>query len=170
MRKTILSPKDMDRIIRMLGSGYYFEDLKVLQMAVEKKRAIPRNFFYENGGCYETWGYKWRSKEDVRQIRADLIDAISKKINEENKKAYRYKMDADHYARYLHALAILKVEKDHFNYTKHDYIRNAFLDLWKLDDGSEENWKIINSASWYIAEAIKGIKGLYIRESLLPDE
>lgn len=170
MDKTILTPKDMDRIIRMLGSGHYFEDLKVLQMAIDKKGAVSQDFFYDNGGCYETWGPNWRSKDEVRAIREELIAAIAKVINDQNKKPYKEKMDADHYARYLHALAILKVNKDYFGKTKHDYMRNAFLELWKFDDGSDEIWKILNSAAWYIAEAVKGIKGLSVRENIHPDE
>lgn len=170
MNTTIITQKDMDRIIRMLGSGHYFEDLKVLQMAIDKKGALPQNFFYDNGGCYETWGSSWRPKDELRAIREELISAIAEKINEQNQKPYKEKMDADHYARYLHALAILKVNKDYFNMTKHDYMRNAFLELWKFDDGSDEIWNILDSAAWYIAEAVKGIKGLYVRETIHPDE
>lgn len=170
MNTTTITQKDMERIIRMLGSGHYFEDLKVLQMAIDKKGAIPQNFFYDNGGCYETWGSGWRPKDELRAIREKLILAIAEKINEQNKKPYKEKMDADHYARYLHALAILKVNKDYFNMTKHDYMRNAFLELWKFDDGSDEIWKILDSAAWYIAEAVKGIKGLHVRETIHPDE
>lgn len=170
MTESIIPTKDMDRIIRMLGSGHYFEDLKILQMAIDKKGAISKDFFEENGGCYETWGYQWRSKSELRAIREELIAAIVDVINAENRKPYEKKMDADHYARYLHALAILKVNKDLFNMTKHDYMRNAFLELWKFDDGSEEIWKIIDSAAWYIAEAVKGVKGLSVRETIHPDE
>ncbi len=171
MNSTIVtSEKNMDRIIRMLGSGHYFKDLEILQMAIDKSGAVPQNFFFENGGCYETWGPEWRSKSELREIREALISAIAKKINDQNRVPYKDKMDADHYARYLHALAILKVDKNYFNKTKHDYMRNAFLELWKLDDGSEENWKIIDSAAWHIAEAVKGIKGLYVKESIYPDE
>ncbi len=170
MKEPIIAPKNMERIIRMLGSGHYFEDLKVLQMAIDKKGAIPQDFFYDNGGCYETWGYNWRPKDELRAIREELISAIAAKINEQNRKPYKEKMDADHYARYLHALTLLKVNKDYFGKTKHDYMRNAFLDLWKFDDGSEESWKIIENAAWHIAESIKGIKGLYVRETIYPDE
>ena len=170
MDKTILTLKDMDRIIRMLGSGYYFDDLKVLQAAIDKNGAVSKDYFYESGGCYETWGPNWRSKSEVRAIREELILAIAAQINEQNKKPYKEKMDADHYARYLHALAILKVNKDYFNKTKHDYMRNAFLELWKFDDGSDEIWKILDNAAWHIAEAVKGIKGLCVRETTYPDE
>ncbi len=170
MEEKIISQKDMERILRMLGSGHYFEDMKVLQMAIDKKGAVSQDFFYDNGGCYETWGSGWRSKSELRSIRDVMIDGITEKINGENRKPYEDKMDADHYARYLHALAILKVPKNHFNMTKHDYMRNAFLELWKLDDGSDEYWKIIDSAAWYIAEAVKGIKGQPVRETIHPDE
>ena len=170
MVENIISEKDMDRIIRMIGSGYYFDDLKVLQMAIDKKGAVSQDFFYDNGGCYETWGPGWRGKPEQRAIRETLIAAISEEINKQNRLSYKQKMDADHYARYLHALAILKVRKDHFNMTKHDYMRNAFLELWKFDDGSDEIWKILDSAAWHIAEAVKGIRGLPVRETIYPDE
>ena len=170
MKETIINAKDMDRIIRMLGSGYYFKDLIALQAAVEKNGAIPRNFFEQYDGCYETWGYEWRPKSELRVIREEVISAIIATINSENKKPYKEKMDADHYARYFHALAILKVDKSSIHMTKHDYIRNAFLNLWALDDGSDENWKAINEAAWYISEAVKGIKGLSVRKTTHPDE
>ena len=51
MEEKIISQKDMDRILRMLGSGHYFEDMKVLQMAIDKKGAVSQDFFYDNGGC-----------------------------------------------------------------------------------------------------------------------
>lgn len=170
MKHAIITEKEMGRIIRMLGSGHYFEDLKALQMAIDKKGPISKDFFENNGGCFETWGTECRSKGMLRAIREELISAIADTINEENRKPYKDKMDADHYARYLHALAILKVNRNMFNKTKHDYMRNAFLELWKLDDGSDENWKIIHDAAWSIAEAVKGIKGLYVRETIYPDD
>lgn len=170
MNSTVLTQKEMDRIIRMLGSGYFFEDLKVLQMAIDKKGAVSQSFFFDNGGCYETWGPSWRSKHELRQIREELISAITGVINSQNRVPYQDKMDADHYARYFHALSILKVEKDYLGKTKHDYMRNAFISLWKFDDGSDENWNIIDDAAWYIAEAVKGIKGLSVRKTTLPDE
>ena len=170
MQKQIIAPKDMDRIIRMLGSGHYFDDLKFLQAAIDKKGAVSRDYFYDCGGCYETWGPNWRPKNELRAIREEMIAAIAAEINEQNRKSYKEKMDADHYARYLHALTILKVNKDYFNMTKHDYMRNAFLELWKFDDGSDEIWKIIDSAAWHIAEAVKGIKGFPVRETIYPDE
>lgn len=171
MHKTIISPENMDRIIRMLAGGVevYFHDLNVLQAAIDKKGTIPQNFFFENGGCYETWGYQWRPKDELKSIRKELISALTAKINEQNKKPYREKMDAICYVRYLHALAILKVSKNHFAVSKHDYMLNAFVELWKLDDGSDESWKAIERSSWFISEAIKGIKGLYMNEIIIPD-
>lgn len=170
MKETIISTQNMDRIIRMLGSGYYFNDLKALQAAVEKNGTIPRNFFQQYDGCYETWGYEWRPKNELRAIRDEVVSAIIAIINAENQKPYEKKMEADHYARYFHALAILKVDKSIFHMTKHDYIRNAFLNLWALDDGSDKNWKVIDEAAWYISEAVKGIKGLPVRDTIHPDE
>ena len=170
MTETILGAKNMDRIIRLLGSGHYFDDLKALQLAVDKSGAIPKDFFEQHGGCYETWGYEWRPKEQLRVIREELVAAIIAVINAENRKPYEEKMEADHYARYFHALALLKVDKSVLHMTKHDYIRNAFLKLWELDDGSDENWKIIDGVAWYISEAVKGIKGLPVRSTIHPDE
>ena len=170
MDKDVISEKDLGRILRLIAGGHCFDDMKVLQMAIDKKGAVSQDFFYDNGGCYETWGSGWRPKSELRSIREVMISAITEKIEAENRKPHKEKMDADHYARYLHALAILNVPKDHFNKTKHDFMRNAFLELWKFDDGSEENWKIIKEAAWYIAEAVKCIKGGPIRETILPDE
>lgn len=169
MADTIIAQKDMDRIIRMIGSGHYFNDLKVLQMAIDKKGPVSQDFFGENC-CYETWGYKWRGKPELRAIRQEVISAITEVIIGENYKPYKQKMDADHYARYFHALAILKVNKDSIGKTKNDFMRNAFLEFWRFDDGSDEIWKILDEAAWSIAEAIKGIKGLPVRESIYPDE
>lgn len=172
MNKTIISPENMDRIIRMLGGGVgvYFDDLKVLQMGIDKKGTLPKDFFFNNGGCYETWGYEWRPKDELKLIRQEVIQAITEKLNEQTKKPYREKMEASHYARYLHALAILKVSKDHFSVAKHDHILNAFVELWKIDDGSDEMWVAIERSSRYISEAIKGIQGLYMRDPVIPDE
>lgn len=172
MNKTIISPENMARIIRMLGGGVgvYFDDLKVLQEAIDKKGTIPKDFFFNNGGCYETWGYEWRPKDELKAIRQEVIQAITKKLTEQTTKPYKEKMEASHYARYLHALAILNVNKDHFPVAKHDHILNAFVELWKIDDGSDEMWKAIDCSSRYISEAIKGFQGLYTREVVIPDE
>lgn len=161
----------MKTIIQMIGSGHYFEDLRVLQAAIDKKGKLPLDYFERDENfCSETWGANWRSKSELRKIRQELVDEILAIIKAQNRLPYADKMPADHYARYLHALAILKIDKDVLHHTKNDFILNAFWDLWKLDDGSEEIWKTIDSASWFISETIKGLKGERMSEIIAPED
>lgn len=172
MAKRILSPNNMGRIVRMLGAGVdvYFHDLTILQMAIDKKGSLAQDFFFNNGGCYETWGYEWRPKSELKAIRNEVISAITQKINEQSQMPYKERMEAIYYARYLHALALLNVDKSHFSITKHDHMLNAYLELWELDDGSEKMWKILESSSLYISEAIKSIRGMPINPIVITDK
>ena len=171
MNINILEEKHLSRITRMVGSGHYFRDLAILQEAIDKKGAIGQYYFHaDEHFCAETWGDQWRSKQELRKIRQALIAEFAKQITSQNMLPYRQKMDADHYARYFHALAILKADKKLIHHTKNDYMRNAFIELWNLDNGSEENWKRISSAAWFISESIKGIKNLPVRTTIYPEE
>lgn len=169
--KTILATETVDRIIRMLGSGYYFDDLKVLQAAIDKRGALPQDYFCrEENCCCETWGFKWRSKDELRIIRETLITRLVEQIKAQNYLPYKEKMATDHYARYFHALTILKADKTLINHSKNDLIRNAFIELWQMDDGTDEAWQHIDSAAWFLSEAINGLKQLPVRETIYPEE
>lgn len=171
MNINVLEEKHLSKITRMVGSGHYFADLAILQAAIDKKGAVGQDYFHRDENfCAETWGDQWRSKSELREIRQALITEFVNQITSQNLLPYRQKMDADHYARYFHALAILKADKSLIHHTKNDYMRNAFLELWQLDDGSVENWKKIDAAAWFISEAIKGIKNLPVRETIYPEE
>ena len=169
-RRELIFDIGIDGIVRMIGSGHYFEDLEVLQKAIEKRGALSKDYFDKDENyCGETWGAQWRSKEELRLIRSILIEKIVEIINSQSKLPYKEKMELDHYARYLHALTILKTDKNTFYYTK-DYFRDAMLELWKLDDGSKENWKAISNAAWFLSEACKVLKGKRISKPNYPDE
>lgn len=171
MNINVFEKSHIDKITRMVGSGHYFHDLAVLQAAIDKKGAVSQDYFCKDENfCPETWGDQWRSKEELRKIREVLVNQFVEKIKSQNFLKYKDKMEADHYARYFHALAILKVDKSVVHHTKNDYLRNAFIELWHLDDGSEESWKRIDSAAWFISEAVKGLKHLPIRETIYPEE
>jgi len=150
--------------IEMISHGYYFKDLQILQTAIDFKKAVPKHFF-ERVENYSRFipGCGWRSKAELRAIRSNIIDEIINIIDSQISLPYKDRMLADNYARYLHALAILKVDKKLLDTNSDDYMRNAFLDLWQFDDGSDENWSILDSASWYISEAVKCM-GIDIKE------
>ena len=171
MVQDILAKENINRIVRMVGSGHYFTDLEVLQKAIDKPGALPQNYFgRDENFCAETWGYHWRSKEDLRTIRETLIAEFIEKIKSQNDLPYQKKMDSDHYARYFHALSILKVDKSLIRHTNNDFIRNAFIELWQFDNGSKEAWTHISDAAWFISEAIKGFKGEPMRKTIYPEE
>lgn len=151
-------------IVWMISGGHCFRDLRVLQTAIEKKGRLPNDYFYrEENFCNETWRAKWRSKKELKEIREEIINEIIQVINSQNNVPYTDKMEADHYARYLHALAILKVDKSILRDTADDHFRNAFLALWQIDDGSEEVWETIRRVAYYMSEATQKLRGKKVR-------
>lgn len=153
-----MNEREISGLLDMLGSGHCFGDLKILQGAIERKGALARNYFERDENFCEFFSSACKSKKEIHQIREQIIEAIVKIIDSQGNLPYREKMPADHYARYLHALAILKADKALVPKRKSDYVRDAFVELWLHDDGSEEAWKTISAVSWFIAEAVKAVK------------
>ena len=142
---------EIQRVVHLIGRGFYMEDLEILQKAIEKKGKLPKKYFEtEENCCCETWGTQWRRKSELREIKASLVREITNVINSQ-------KMEADNYCRYFHALAILKADRDQFKPKEGNFVYNGCLALWKLDDGSQEKWEIIDDASWFFSEAMKNL-------------
>ena len=67
-------------------------------------------------------------------------------------------LDIEQYVRYFHGLAILGVDKENAEVPAIDNANDRYkiaYELWQLDDGSEENWKHIESIAWYVTEKLK---------------
>lgn len=141
---------EIRNIVKHIGSGLYFEDLEILQTAIEKKGRLPNNYFStKETYCCETWGEKWRRKSELRKIRQDLVCEITNVINTQ-------KMEADNYCRYFHALTILKADKEAFQPKEADFVYNGCLALWQLD-GTPKAWEAIDNAVWFFSEAMKNL-------------
>lgn len=170
----------MTELVEMISHGGRMEDLKILQDAIEFKGKLPKHYFWADERLCETLGEDWRSKKELKELRQNIIDEIIQVIYGKVKLPRQRKLQADHYARYLHALTILKFDKNLLVKThdtgtcecpidiedkelreqvQNEYLRNAFLDLWRFDDGSEEAKEAIISAGWYISEIMKSLEG-----------
>lgn len=97
------------------------------------------------------------TKSDLRKIRSEIINAICVKIAGQTKTEYGDKLTVDHYTRYLHGLTLLEVPKDSNLLPEigENIEYSIAYNLWMLDDGSEENWNIVDKNAWHIAEAFK---------------
>ena len=92
--------------------------------------------------------YEPLTKKQLRQIRIELIDAIFQWMEIRD-------LNIKQYVRYFHGLAILDVAKEDAEVPAIDNANTQYkiaYELWRLDDGSEEKWKYIESVAWYIAE------------------
>ena len=157
--------------IEMIRHGYYFDDLKVLQTAIEKKGTLPKGYFNSEKTYCVFVDEDWKSKRELKEIRRTIVNEIIAIIKDQNKLPYEKKMPIDHYSRLFHALSILKVNQEELHETCNDYFRNAFLMLWKMEYGTPNGiWDIIDAAAWFISEAVKGVKGEPVRETVYPEE
>ena len=136
-----------------------YDNLRVIQKAVEFKRKIPKFYIENESDYYYVAGYFGinLTKSAVKTLREELINEIIKVIIELDKTDNGKELLPDHYARLFHALAILKVPKDTelLPGTTKNLMYNAMYMIWGLDDGSEEARRLIQTASWYMAEEIK---------------
>lgn len=156
----------LDDLMVQIVTGYGFEDLQIIQDAIDKRGAIPLDYFTDE----DILGYGWRSKAELRKIRQKIIDKIVSIINAQNRLPYKEKMSITYYARYLHALTILKVDKyQTLHKTCNDHIRNAMLDLWLFDD-EYDGWDLINYISMHLTEAVNGIMGKPVIQTNYPED
>lgn len=156
----------LDVLMVQIVTGYGFEDLQIIQDAIDKRGAIPLDYFTDE----DILGYGWRSKAELREIKQKIVDKIVSIINAQNRLPYKEKMSITYYARYLHALTILKVDKDQtLHKTCNDHIRNAMLDLWQFDD-EYDGWDLINYISMHLTEAVNGIMGKPVIQTNYPED
>lgn len=156
----------LDDLMVQIVTGYGFEDLQIIQDAIDKRGAIPLDYFTDE----DILGYGWRSKVELREIKQKIVDKIVSIINAQNRLPYKEKMSITYYARYLHALTILKVDKDQtLHKTCNDHIRNAMLDLWQFDD-EYDGWDLINYISMHLTEAVNGIMGKPVVQTNYPED
>lgn len=156
----------LDDLMVQIVTGYGFEDLQIIQDAIDKRGAIPLDYFTDE----DILGYGWRSKAELREIKQKIVDKIVSIINAQNRLPYKEKMSITYYARYLHALTILKVDKDQtLHKTCNDHIRNAMLDLWQFDD-EYDGWDLINYISMHLTEAVNGIMRKPVVQTNYPED
>lgn len=156
----------LDVLMVQIVTGYGFEDLQIIQDAIDRRGAIPLDYFTDE----DILGCGWRSKAELRKIRQKIIDKIVSIINAQNRLPYKEKMSITYYARYLHALTILKVDKyQTLHKTCNDHIRNAMLDLWLFDD-EYDGWDLINYISMHLTEAVNGIMGKPVVQTNYPED
>lgn len=138
-------------------NGYY-QSLRVLQAAVDFKAKIPKWFLssVEAEDLEDEFGISI-TKQEVKELRKELITEIIDVILNEKTTEYGEEMMPDNYSRLFHALAILKLEKETelLPETTDNYMYNAAYMLWRLDDGSKMVEDAIENAMWYMAEEIK---------------
>lgn len=156
----------LDVLMVQIVTGYGFEDLQIIQDAIDRRGPIPLNYFTDE----DILGCGWRSKAELREIKQKIIDKIVSIINAQNRLPYKEKMSITYYARYLHALTILKVDKyQTLHKTCNDHIRNAMLDLWQFDD-EYDGWDLINYISMHLTEAVNGIMGKPVVQTNYPED
>lgn len=156
----------LDDLMVQIVTGYGFEDLQIIQDAIDRRGAIPLDYFTDE----DILSYGWRSKAELRKIKQKIVDKIVSIINAQNRLPYKEKMPITYYARYLHALTILKVDKDQtLHKTCNDHIRNAMLDLWQFDD-EYDGWELINYISMHLTEAVNGIMGKPVIQTNYPED
>ena len=132
------------------GKRDSFHQCHLIMEGIRFSKRIPDSFWNDEDkagfGIMDI--YEPLTKKQLRQIRNELIDAIFQRMEIRN-------LDIKQYVRYFHGLAILNVSKDTDKVPAIDNANTQYkiaYELWRLDDGSEENWKYIESVAWYIAE------------------
>lgn len=142
----------LNALLEEISHNAAFDELAALQKALDE--GIDRSdIIYAR--CF---GNEWKTIEDLRGIRTQIIVAILSIFEKQATRSRGRKMPADHYARYFHALAILKVPKDDVEVDGKDHLLSAFYQLWLRDDGSKGAWRSIEAISWSISEEIKLFK------------
>lgn len=140
------------------GYQHAFETCKLVSEALSYKRAIPKSFWLdENKGLYGILDLYQVPKSEIYKLRETLIKLIANRISNQTQTEYGDEIITDHYARYFHALSILKVPKNTelVPAITQNLKYNIAYSLWVLDDGSDEVWRAIDAATWYTTEALK---------------
>jgi hypothetical protein len=139
-------------ILRGFENGYKICSL--IQEATEFPKKIPKSFWNdEDKGYYGILGYKDITKDEMRTMRKEVIEAIINEIaSPENPEA----MYSDNYTRLFHALTIFKIPKsdERVPGIGKYYMYNIAYLIWAADDGSEI-FAPLMEASWSAAEAFK---------------
>lgn len=77
----------LDVLMVQIVTGYGFEDLQIIQDAIDRRGPIPLNYFTDE----DILGCGWRSKAELRKIRQKIIDKIVSIINAQNRLPYKEK-------------------------------------------------------------------------------
>jgi len=131
--------------------GRTFGALSMLQGAVESENLES---YIEETGYPEMFSIGHTKKEAI-EVREELIKLILQALK--NGKTRGESMKMDHYARLFHALARLNVPKADLKYLRDSGVpmRDAALELWLMDDGSDTIGRYIMKAAWIISEEQK---------------
>ena len=121
--------------------GRYFEDLRNLQKAIDKRGRLSKSYFSKpENSCVFVDENSWYSKADLDEVKHELLLLLVP--NALNGFAV-----TSHGTRVFHALAILKVDKTSIEKATCEdcFCQNACVDLWQLDDGSVKAGNIITT-------------------------
>ncbi len=135
------------------GKRDSFRECYLIMEGLSFSKKIPNSFWNDEDkagfGIMDI--YEPVTKNQLRQIRNELIDAIFQRMEIRD-------LNTKQYVRYFHGLAILDVAKENAEVPAIDNANTQYkiaYELWKLDDGSEENWKHIESIAWCVTEKLK---------------
>ena len=132
------------------GKRDSFRECYLIMEGLSFPKRIPDSFWNDEdkAGLGIMDIYEPLTKKQLRQIRNEVIEAIFQRMEIRNS-------DIKQYVRYFHGLAILNVSKGTDKVPAIDNAKTQYkiaYELWRLDDGSEEKWKYIESVAWYMAE------------------
>ncbi len=135
------------------GKRDSFQQCHLIMEGISFSKRIPDSFWNDEDkagfGIMDI--YEPLTKKQLRQIRNELIDAIFQRMEIRD-------LNIKQYVRYFHGLAILDVAKKNAEVPAIDNANTQYkiaYELWRLDDGSEENWKHIESIAWEVTEKLK---------------
>lgn len=144
----------MEHFLRDLkhDAQYCYDQLRLIAEAVSYPKAIPKNFWNNRRKAYEGVLYFDGPipKANVKEMYSEIVTAICEILQDDS-------LMVDHYARFFHALAILKVPKnsEQVSATRENPRYNLAYYLWALDDGSKEDGNNAITVAWYVAEIEK---------------
>ena len=130
------------------GDELYMLELEFFQKSTEMRIASNMN------QCPHILE-EWTSQSGRIKRRQEIINAIMRRLRSQESWTNYEKMPLEHYEIYFHALAVLKVEKDEIRVSENDYLFNAFLYLWQLDDGSRDALRVLKRASDFLSYYIE---------------
>ncbi len=145
-------------LLEEISHNAAFDELAALQKALDEGINQSDILYARCFGNEWKLGSELEIVNNLMDIRTQIIVAILSTFEKQATRSRGRKMPADHYARYFHALAILKVPKDDVEVDGKDHLLSAFYQLWLRDDGSKGAWRSIEAISWSISEEIKLFK------------